>query len=95
MEAQGIRRFGSAALDLCFVAEGRLDGFWEVNLNPWDIAAGILLVTEAGGAVSDFDGAPLSIYRKKVLASNGVIHGAMLDVLKKRPPGAAKNAAPH
>jgi len=89
MEAQGIRRFGSAALDLCFVAAGRLDGFWEVNLHPWDMAAGILLVTEAGGTVSDFEGAPLSIYGKKVLASNGVIHQAMLDVLRKRSPGGA------
>jgi myo-inositol-1(or 4)-monophosphatase len=83
MEARGIRRFGSAALDLCYVAAGRLDGFWEVNLHPWDMAAGILLVTEAGGKVSDFAGAPLSIYGKKVVASNGVIHDAMVTVLGK------------
>jgi len=81
MEARGIRRFGSAALDLCYVAAGRLDGFWEVNLHPWDMAAGILLVTEAGGTVSDFSGAPLSIYGGKIVASNGVIHGAMVRVL--------------
>ena len=81
MEARGIRRFGSAALDLCYVAAGRLDGFWEVNLHPWDMAAGILLVTEAGGTVSDFSGAPLSIYGRKIVASNGVIHGAMVRVL--------------
>jgi myo-inositol-1(or 4)-monophosphatase len=81
MEARGIRRFGSAALDLCYVAAGRLDGFWEVDLHPWDMAAGILLVTEAGGTVSDFSGAPLSIYGRKIVASNGVIHGAMVSVL--------------
>jgi myo-inositol-1(or 4)-monophosphatase len=89
MEARGIRRFGSAALDLCHVAAGRLDGFWEVNLHPWDMAAGILLVTEAGGKVSDFDGAPLSIYGKKVVASNGVIHDAMVSVLGKHRRGGA------
>ena len=89
MEAGGIRRFGSAAIDLCYVAAGRLDGFWEVNLNPWDMAAGILLVTEAGGKVSDFAGAPLSIFGKKVVASNGVIHDAMVSVLgKQRRDGA-------
>jgi myo-inositol-1(or 4)-monophosphatase len=83
MEAGAVRRFGSAALDLSYVAAGRLDGFWEVNLNPWDMAAGILLVTEAGGKVSDFEGGPLSIYGKKVVASNGPIHDAMLSVLAK------------
>jgi myo-inositol-1(or 4)-monophosphatase len=89
MEARGIRRFGSAALDLCYVAAGRLDGFWEVNLHPWDMAAGVLLVGEAGGKVSDFDGGPLSIYGRKVLASNGVIHDAMLGVLRKHTSGGA------
>lgn len=87
MEASGIRRFGSAALDLCYVAAGRLDGFWEVNLHAWDMAAGVLLVTEAGGKVSDFDGGPLSIYGRKIIASNGVIHDAMLGVLRKHPSG--------
>jgi myo-inositol-1(or 4)-monophosphatase len=86
MEGQGIRRLGSAALDLSYVAAGRLDGFWEVNLNPWDMAAGVLLVREAGGKVTDFSGAPSSIYRKQVLASNGIIHDAMLGVLKKAKP---------
>ena len=86
MAARGIRRFGSAALDLCYVAAGRLDGFWEVNLHPWDMAAGVLLVTEAGGTVSDFRGKPLSIYGKKVVASNGGIHPAMLGVLQKHDP---------
>ncbi len=78
MEAQGIRRLGSAALDLSYVAAGRLDGFWEGRLNPWDMAAGVLLVTEAGGTVTDFSGRPIDIFKKEVLASNGLIHNAML-----------------
>jgi len=83
MEGQGIRRLGSAALDLSYVAAGRFDGFWEVNLHPWDMAAGVLLIHEAGGRVTDFSGAPSSIYRKQVLASNGIIHEAMLRVLAR------------
>src|SRR5690606_25865960 len=69
-----VRRLGSAALDLCWVACGRFDGFWEFNLNPWDIAAGYLLVQEAGGKVSDFSGNPYSIWDKETLATNGHIH---------------------
>jgi myo-inositol-1(or 4)-monophosphatase len=83
MEGQGLRRLGSAALDLSYIAAGRFDGFWEVNLNPWDMAAGVLFVHEAGGKVSDFSGVPSSIYNKQVLATNGSIHDAMLQVLKK------------
>jgi myo-inositol-1(or 4)-monophosphatase len=83
IEARGIRRLGSAALDLSYVAAGRFDGFWEVNLNPWDMAAGVLFVREAGGRVTDFAGAESSIYKKQVLASNGCIHEAMLQVLRK------------
>jgi myo-inositol-1(or 4)-monophosphatase len=83
MEGQGLRRLGSAALDLSYIAAGRFDGFWEVNLNPWDMAAGVLFVQEAGGKVTDFSGVPSSIYNKQVLATNGVIHDAMLQVLKK------------
>jgi len=83
MEGQGIRRLGSAALDLAYVAAGRYDGFWEVNLNPWDMAAGVLLIREAGGHATDFSGGPSSVYKKQVLATNGVIHNAMIDVLKK------------
>ena len=83
MEARGIRRLGSAALDLSYVAAGRFDGFWEVNLNPWDMAAGVLLIREAGGHATDFSGGPSSVYKKQVLATNGVIHNAMIDVLKK------------
>ncbi len=83
MRGQGIRRLGSAALDLSYVAAGRFDGFWEVNLNPWDMAAGMLFVREAGGRITDFSGAPSSIYNKQVLATNGIIHQAMLDVLQQ------------
>ena len=83
VEAGAVRRLGSAALDLAYTAAGRFDGFWEVNLNPWDMAAGMLFIGEAGGKVTDFLGAPSSIYKKQVLASNGRIHQAMLQVLAK------------
>ncbi|MEO5656852.1 MAG: inositol monophosphatase family protein [Nitrospiria bacterium] len=83
--AQGIRRTGSAALDLCYVAAGRSDGFWELNLSPWDTAAGQVLVEEAGGRVTDFAGAPFSPYGSQVVASNGAIHDAMLSVLAHAP----------
>lgn len=79
---QAIRRCGSAALDLCYVACGRFDGFWELKLNPWDIAAGVLIVEEAGGVVTDFRGNVVSIYGKDILASNGLIHQQMIQVLK-------------
>jgi len=82
MRAQAVRRDGSAALDLAFVACGRFDGFWEDGLNPWDTAAGLLLIEEAGGKVTDYRGAPLNIYTPEVLASNGLIHEAMMRVLK-------------
>jgi myo-inositol-1(or 4)-monophosphatase len=81
--AQACRRAGAASLDLAFTASGCLDGFWEMKLKPWDVAAGKLLVEEAGGRVSDFDGRPGDIYGKEILASNGLIHEAMLEVLKK------------
>lgn len=83
VKGQGIRRLGSAALDLSYVAAGRLDGFWEVNLNPWDMAAGLLFVREAGGRVTDFSGAQSTVYTKQILASNGHIHKAMLEILQK------------
>jgi myo-inositol-1(or 4)-monophosphatase len=82
MRCQGIRRCGSAALDLCFTACGRFDGFWELKLSPWDTAAGAVIVREAGGLVTDFDGRPVDVYRPEVCASNGLIHKAMLDVLR-------------
>ncbi|MBL7772071.1 MAG: inositol monophosphatase [Chitinophagaceae bacterium] len=77
-----VRRLGSAALDLCWVAAGRFDGFWEYNLNPWDIAAGYLIVEEAGGRITNFNGDPYSIYDKQTLATNGNIHDQMLLVIK-------------
>jgi myo-inositol-1(or 4)-monophosphatase len=80
--AQAVRRGGSAALDLCYLAMGRFDGFWELKLSPWDTAAGSLLVEEAGGKVTDFLGGPFNIYLKEVLATNGKIHEQMIEVLK-------------
>jgi myo-inositol-1(or 4)-monophosphatase len=78
-----VRRPGSAAIDLCYVAAGRFDGFWEFNLRAWDMAAGSLIVTEAGGRVTDLKGQPFHIDGKEILASNGLIHQEMLEVLKK------------
>ncbi len=79
--AQAIRRCGSAALDLSYVACGRFDGFWELKLKPWDVAAGALIVAEAGGRVSDLQGAEFSLTAPGILATNGRIHQGMLDVL--------------
>ncbi len=81
MNAQGVRRDGAAALDLAYVACGRFDGFWEEGLKPWDVAAGSLLIQEAGGRVSKYDGAPLNIYTPPVLASNALLHEQMMRVL--------------
>jgi myo-inositol-1(or 4)-monophosphatase len=81
MEAQAVRRDGSAALDLAYLACGRFDGFWEDGLNAWDVAAGVLLIEEAGGRVTDFSGGTLDIYTPKVLASNGLVHEHMMRVL--------------
>jgi myo-inositol-1(or 4)-monophosphatase len=83
LASQGVRRDGSAALDLCYVATGRFDGFWEMKLRPWDLAAGIVIVKEAGGRVSDFGNGPLRIDSGEVLATNGLIHGQMVSVLKR------------
>lgn len=85
LKAQGLRRSGSAALDLCYVAAGRFDGFWEVRLNPWDMAAGSVIVREAGGRLTNFSGKDLSIYEQELVASNGRIHEAMLTVLNETP----------
>lgn len=82
MNAQAVRRDGSAAIDLAYVACGRFDGFWEDGLSPWDMAAGVLLIEEAGGRVTNFQDQALSIYTKKVLASNGLVHDAMLKLLR-------------
>jgi myo-inositol-1(or 4)-monophosphatase len=82
LRSQGVRRTGSAALDLCYVAAGRLDGFWESKLNPWDCAAGFLIVSEAGGHITDYSGRSTSIYDAEAVASNGLIHQQMLSVLE-------------
>ena len=81
MAAQGVRRLGSAALDLCYVACGRFDGFWEQNLAPWDTAAGIVIAQEAGATVSDFSNRPYSIEKKEILTTNGLIHQEMTELL--------------
>lgn len=81
LEVQGIRRMGSAALDLCYAAAGRFDGYWEMKLSPWDSAAGSVILEEAGGRISDFSGGPYSIYGKELLVSNGLIHEEMITVL--------------
>jgi myo-inositol-1(or 4)-monophosphatase len=80
-KARAVRRLGSAALDLCYVAAGRLDGFWEQKLNPWDMAAGALLVEEAGGTVTSSTGAPFTSRSTSVLATNGRIHAAMVETI--------------
>jgi myo-inositol-1(or 4)-monophosphatase len=82
VRAQAIRRCGSAALDLCYVACGRFDGFWEMKLSPWDMAAGAIIVQEAGGRVSDFDDNEYNPYGKEIVASNVQIHRQILDVLR-------------
>lgn len=83
LKAQGVRRTGSAALDLCYVAAGRFDGFWEVKLSPWDMAGGVVIVREAGGRITDLRGNGHSIYQPELLASNGRIHQEMLDVIRE------------
>jgi myo-inositol-1(or 4)-monophosphatase len=83
LKAQGVRRTGSAALDLCYVACGRFDAFWEVKLNPWDMAAGAVMVREAGGRITDLRGNVHSIYQPELVASNGRIHDEMLGVLRE------------
>lgn len=81
LASQGLRRTGSAALDLCYVAAGRADGFWELKLAPWDVAAGSLIVTEAGGRITDFAGNPFQGDGAETLATNGLIHREMVEVL--------------
>jgi myo-inositol-1(or 4)-monophosphatase len=80
--ARAVRRLGSAALDLCYVAAGRFDGFWEQHLKPWDVAAGALVVTEAGGRITGMDGAAFDARAGHLVASNGPVHDAMLDVIR-------------
>ena len=83
---QGVRRGGSAAMDLAYVACGRLDGYWERGLSAWDIAAGIVLVREAGGTVTAYDGSPLDVASGRLLATNGHLHSAMEQVLRQVKP---------
>jgi myo-inositol-1(or 4)-monophosphatase len=82
--ARAVRRLGSAAIDMAYVAAGRLDGFWEVKLNPWDISAGALMVEEAGGRVSGLTDDPFDSRKGEVIASNGRLHGAMVEVIRAR-----------
>jgi myo-inositol-1(or 4)-monophosphatase len=79
--ARAVRRLGSAAIDLCYVAAGRMDGFWESDLKPWDVAGGALIVAEAGGRVTNMDGSVFASRGRHVLATNGRLHDAMLDVI--------------
>jgi myo-inositol-1(or 4)-monophosphatase len=81
--SQAVRRPGSAAIDLCYTAMGRFEGFWELKLHPWDVAAGSLIMEEAGGKVTKLDGTPLSVYDRQILASNGLVHDQMVAILKK------------
>ncbi len=83
LRTHGVRRAGSAALDLCNVASGRFDGFWEFNLNPWDTAAGVLIVEEAGGRVTRYDGSAFELNSRETLASNGLVHDALLHEFKE------------
>jgi len=92
LRSHGVRRAGSAALDLAWTACGRLEAFWEFNLNPWDTAAGMLLVTEAGGRVSDFAGNPCGLDSREVLASNGLVHNEMVSLFQDMFAG--RNLAP-
>lgn len=85
--AQGVRRLGAAAIDLAYVAMGRLDGFWEKGLSPWDTAAGWLIVEEAGGRVTELDGTPFNNYDASLLCTNSKIHDEMLAVLRKMQEG--------
>ena len=87
--ARAVRRLGSAAIDMCYVAAGRLDGFWEKKLQPWDIAAGALIVAEAGGTVTTMSGQPFQSREGSVLASNGRIHADMLATIARTSPGSS------
>jgi myo-inositol-1(or 4)-monophosphatase len=88
-EAQAVRRLGSAALDLCYVAAGRFDGFWEERIHPWDIAAGALVIEEAGGTVTGMDGTPFDPFAGHITASNGRLHELMLAVVRSARQNAA------
>lgn len=82
-KSRGVRRLGSAAIDFCYVAEGAFDGYWEVFLNPWDMCAGILIVREAGGKVTNFEGKDMSPFERKMIASNGYLHNELLKAINE------------
>lgn len=84
-KAQSLRRSGCAALDICDVAAGRFDGFWELNLNPWDVAAGSLILTAAGGRCSSLAGGPLDIYAPEFVGTNGLIHDELISIIQGPP----------
>jgi myo-inositol-1(or 4)-monophosphatase len=94
LRTHGVRRAGSAALDLCSVACGRFEGFWEFNLNPWDTAAGVLIVEEAGGKVSKFDGSAFELNSRETLASNGLVHEALVHEFQEIFAGRGLEALP-
>jgi len=81
-QARAVRRLGSAAIDLCYVAAGRFDGFWELQLHAWDMAAGVLVIEEAGGHVSNYAGSPVDLFGGQIVASNGHLHSRMLEVIR-------------
>jgi myo-inositol-1(or 4)-monophosphatase len=93
MSTQGVRRTGSAALDLAWTACGRVDAFWEFGLKPWDIAAGALVVEEAGGQVSNMDGSPLDLTGAQIIASNGRLHQQMIELIGAARPEAERRHA--
>lgn len=90
-QARAVRRLGSAALDVCYVAAGRMDAFWEKGLGPWDIAAAALMVEEAGGRISDYDGRPFHARSGRLVASNGALHGLMLETIAAFERDRARN----
>jgi myo-inositol-1(or 4)-monophosphatase len=92
--SRAVRRLGSAALDLCYVAAGRFDGFWEQHLKPWDVSAGALLVEEAGGIVTGMDGAPFDPVASHLVASNGLVHREMLGVIAQQRASGGRIATP-
>jgi myo-inositol-1(or 4)-monophosphatase len=94
MWSHGVRRAGSAALDLAYVASGRLDAFWEFGLNPWDMAAGVLLVAEGGGRVSDMVGGPMRVRGPHLLADNGLIHDEVLKLFSEVFAGSYRTPLP-
>jgi myo-inositol-1(or 4)-monophosphatase len=94
LRTHGVRRAGSAALDLCNVACGNFDGFWEFNLNPWDTAAGVLIVEESGGKVTRFDGSPFELNSRETVATNGLIHEALLREFEEVFAGRGLEALP-